>query len=268
MVYRPTASDNAILLVPLLEKPGLVTISHKGRFMEMSFEDAEVYKDKFERRKLLPSLKNITVHQHCHCRGCSNITKPRCKACRASYCSRNCQKLDWHRHVFVCTVQGRPNLADSFILLLQRRKEAQGSSSQLETCTKQLLTDPNISASFGFHRCETRVEVENLLFFYNDMLLGKRIGALLQFWIDNGTLEENLKCMISTDAADRAACHEWFLSSNQLFLGGEPGKLARVLYGYMRACGLLIPELDNRSAYRSQDLNEPELQVLGLYTIC
>ena len=63
--------------------------------------------------------------------------------------------------------------------------------------------------------------MENLLCLYNDMVLSKPMGALLQFWIDNGTLEENLKCMVSTDAADRAACHEWFLSSNQLFLGGE-----------------------------------------------
>ena len=140
-------------------------------------------------------------------------------------------KLDWHRHVFVCTVQGRPNLADSFILLLQRRKEAQDSSSQVETCTKQLLTDPETSALFGFHRCETRIDMENLLCLYNDLVLSKPMGALLQFWIDNGTLEENLKCMISTDASDRAACHEWFLSSNQLCLGGELGMPARVQYG-------------------------------------
>lgn len=52
--------------------------------------------------------------------------------------------------------------------------------------------------------------MENLLCLYNDMVLSKPMGALLQFWIDNGTLEENLKCIISTDAAD-------------LFLGGQPG---------------------------------------------
>lgn len=48
--------------------------------------------------------------------------------------------------------------------------------------------------------------------------------------------------MISTDAADRATYHQWFLSSNQLFLGGEPGMPARVQYGC--ACDLLISELD------------------------
>ena len=59
--------------------------------MEMSFEDAERYKDKFERRKLLPSLKKTTVQRRCHYHGCSNITELRCKACRAPYCSRDCQ---------------------------------------------------------------------------------------------------------------------------------------------------------------------------------
>lgn len=108
--------------------------------------------------------------------------------------------------------------------------------------------------------------MENLLCLYNDMVLSKPMGALLQFWIDNGTLEENLKCMSSTDAADRAACHEWFLSSNQLFLGGEPGMPARVQYGYMRACDLLVSELDNPKLNRSQNFNEPELRVLRLYT--
>ena len=145
--------------------------------------------------------------------------------------------------------------------------EARGSGSQVETYTKQLLTNPDISALFRFHRRKSRVEVENLLFFYTHMVLGKRIGALIQIWIDNGTLEGNLKGMISPDAADRVACHEWFLSSDQLFLGGEPEMSARVQYGCMRACKLLIRELGNRSANRRQDFNEPERQVLKLYTI-
>lgn len=36
------ATNDAILLVAMLDKPGLVAISHNGHFVEMSFEDAEI----------------------------------------------------------------------------------------------------------------------------------------------------------------------------------------------------------------------------------
>lgn len=127
--------------------------------MDMPFEDAENYRDKFERLKLLPNLETLTVQRFCHRRGCNNNPKVRCKACRASHCSRSYQIQDWHRHVFVRTVRGRRNLADSFILLLQSRAEPQASDLHLQKGRKQLLTDDHISAASGFRRCKTLVDV-------------------------------------------------------------------------------------------------------------
>ena len=51
------APDDAIPLVPRLDKPGLATIRHNGRSMVMPSEDTEKNKDKFERFEPFSNLK-------------------------------------------------------------------------------------------------------------------------------------------------------------------------------------------------------------------
>ena len=235
--------------------------------MDMSFEDAENYKDRFERLKLLPDLKTLTIQRLCHHRECNRNPRFRCKTCRASYCSRSCQKQDWHRHVFVCTVLGRPNLADSFVLLLQSRADPQISDSHLRNCTKQLITDVDISTTFLFRRCNTLVDLKYLLDLYEHLVFGKRIGALLQTWIDCRTLEHNIKGMIRARPGDRPACHNWFLSSNELFQEGNPTVFAHVMEGLIRAHNLLIGEPKGPVEDLSRYLSESELKILWLYAL-
>lgn len=57
---------------------------------------------------------------------------------------------------------------------------AQAGDSRLEACTKQLLTEEDISTAFGFRYCETRADMENVLYLYRRMILAERIGAFLQ----------------------------------------------------------------------------------------
>ena len=167
----------------------------------------------------------------------------------------------------MCAVRSRPNLADSFILLLQRREGAQAKDSHIDVCTKQLLTDEDISTAFGFRRCETRVDVENLLDVYKHLVLGKRIGGFLQTCIDHGTLERKIEDMIRADQGIRPACHEWFLSSNGLFQAGESRLPAHVDHGFSRAWGILISESDGAGEYLGRGFSESEREVLRLYTL-
>ena len=128
-----------------------------------------------------------------------------------------------------------PNLADSFILLLQRREGAQADDSHLDVCTKQLLTDEKISIALRFRQCETRADGENRLCLYRNMVLGKQIGALLQTCIEYGTLVWNIVEMIGADPGICPACHEWFLFSNARFQKGESRLPARMDHDFLRA---------------------------------
>ena len=79
-------SDDTILLVAMLDKPGLVITMYNKYLVKMSFKDAETYKDGFERLKLLPEHNDITIQRCSHRHTCSKAPKPRCKACRIAYC--------------------------------------------------------------------------------------------------------------------------------------------------------------------------------------
>ena len=61
--------DDAVLLLPDFQNPGRVTMFHEGRELNMWIEDAEIYKDRFERLKLLPNM-NDGVKRRCHQRLC------------------------------------------------------------------------------------------------------------------------------------------------------------------------------------------------------
>ena len=143
-----------------------MSISHKSQYLDMSIQATEKYKDDFERSELLAKTKAKTIQKRCHQAGCRNHQKLRCKACRASYCSRRCQKLEWHCHIFIYTVTGRPNLVDSFIFLIRNVKNAQTVDDQNTMLRKQILDDSDMSKAFVFDSCETLVEFNNLICIY------------------------------------------------------------------------------------------------------
>lgn len=124
-----------------------------------------------------------------------------------------------------------------------------------------------MSTVFGFRNCETRVDAENLLCLYRNMVLGKRIGALLQTWIDRGTLVAKIEDMIGAGPGKRPACHQWFLSSNEMVQEGESRLPAYVECGFIRAFDLLVPESDSAGNYRGRDISHPEHEVLWLYAL-
>ena len=251
-------ADDAILLVPNLQNPGHVTIRHEGRSVQMSIENAETYRDEFERLKLLSNI-NRRIKRRCRQRACQMMPTFRCKACRASYCSRKCQSLDWHRHVFICTVPDRPALADSLVLLLRDASDLNDPESQ-GLLRKKLLGDMDVSMAFGFNGCETSEEVSKLICIYRHLTAGKRSVVLLQKWVDRGELQENLTTVLARQE-QRLECHEWFLASTKLFQERDSRMAAHVEYGFYRAMGLLM-----RDGTGHGDVTNAEYKVVWLYS--
>jgi len=252
-------TDDAVLLVPDFQNPGRITIWHEGRCLKTSMEDAEVYKDKFERRKLLSNIKR-RISQSCRQPACRIVPALLCKACRAPYCSRECQNLDWHRHVFVCAVRGRPNLADALVLLIRDSGDLDDPEYQ-SLLRRKLFADKDVSATFGFRGCETLDEVNSLIRIYRHLTSRKRSAVLLQKFVDHGELEEEIKASILARIEQPLFCHEWFLASTNLFQKRDSGMAAHIEYGFRGAMGLLMPDGPDL-----EDLTDAGFRVLWLYS--
>ena len=251
--------DDAVLLMPDFQNPGRVRVFHEGRQLDTSIGDAENYKDKFERQKLLPNMSG-RIKRRCHQPLCQIVPSFRCKACWATYCSRKCQKLDWHRHLFVCAVRGRPTLADSLVLLIREAGNLNDPESE-DLLRQKLLADKDVSTAFGFSGCETSDEVGNLISIYRDLTSRKRSAGFLQKWVDHGELQEKIKASILARQEQRLSCHKWFLASTKLFQKRDSGMAAHIEYGFRGAMGLLMP---NGSGYG--DVTDAEYMVLWLYS--
>ena len=251
--------DDAVLLMPDFQNPGRVRVFHEGRQLDTSIGDAENYKDKFERQKLLPNMSG-RIKRRCHQPLCQIVPSFRCKACWATYCSRKCQKLDWHRHLFVCAVRGRPTLADSLVLLIREAGNLNDPESE-DLLRQKLLADKDVSTAFGFSGCETSDEVGNLISIYRDLTSPKRSARFLQKWVDHGELQEKIKASILARQEQRLSCHKWFLASTKLFQKRDSGMAAHIEYGFRGAMGLLMP---NGSGYG--DVTDAEYRVLWLYS--
>lgn len=76
------------------------------------------------------------------------------------------------------------------------------------------------------------------------MVLGKRIGVLLQAWIDHVTLKRRIEDINRAGSCDRPASHKSFLSFDGLFQEGTPTLSSHVEESLMRATGSPMLELD------------------------
>ena len=251
--------DDAVLLIPNFQSPGRTTVWHDCRRLEMSIEDAENYKDKFERLKLLPNMKR-RIKRRCHQPLCGVVAAFRCKACRASYCSRKCQTLDWHRHVFVCAVGGRPTLADHLVLVIRNAGNLDDQESQ-GLLRKKLLADKDLSMAFGISGCETLDEVGSLISIYRHLTSRKGSAVLLQKWVDHGELQEKIEANICAGQDQRLSYLKKFPASTKLFHKRDSGMDAHIEYGFRRAMSLLMP---NGSGFG--DVTYAEYRVLWLYS--
>jgi hypothetical protein len=62
--------DDAVLSFPLSDKPGRIFVQQNGQGREVSIEEADIFKDTVERKKLLPKLKGMKIRRHCHWEPC------------------------------------------------------------------------------------------------------------------------------------------------------------------------------------------------------
>ena len=215
--------------------------------MEIPIAEAERYKDGFERGKLLPEGEDYTegkiIPKHCRRLGCAVKPTLRCKECRASYCSRRCQRVDWYRHVFICTVAGRPTLTDCFVLIMRSASKPQASKDQMARLRRQILDDGDISNTFGFHVCETLQDVNNLICIFIHLTSKNRNASFLQKWVDDGNIQPEIRNFVLAMDSNYHPCHRWFLHFNRRFDDrGTYNSHSYIEYGFRAAICQLPPE--------------------------
>ena len=232
--------------------------------MDMPIAEGERYKDDFERGKLVPSLKGKIIPKHCRRLGCAVKPAFRCKACRGSYCSRRCQRADWYRHVFICTVAGRPTLTDSFVLIMRGASKRRDTNDRMLQLRRQILDDTDIANTFGFHVCETLQDVNNLICIFGHLTSINRNASFLQRWVDDGNLQTAVRNVILAMDSDSHGCHRWFLDLNRRFDDRRSGSFhCYIEYGFRAATCLLAPD-DHDS---NPELKPSEHKILWLYAL-
>lgn len=216
----PMVMNDAVLVTELPGKPGYAYVlggilGQKGR--EMSLSEAEAFKENYIRSKLgletqgeMPPRQQRALQT---CKSCRNPSSLRCSACRASYCSRSCQRKDWKAHVFVCAVRDRPNDFDRLGLILpQRSYMLQGDAASSQFLV-DLFSDDHLCRCFGFLNCISFDKVAKLLCIYSHLMhkLKSRIN-----WIGMETLGNFLEIWALDKASNEnysSDCHcaTWFL---------------------------------------------------------
>ncbi|KXN91280.1 hypothetical protein AN958_01491 [Leucoagaricus sp. SymC.cos] len=149
------------------------------------------------------------------CASCGENDLPlkRCTGCnKAWYCSRECQKVDWVRHIFDCNPSRSITTADYLALAVR----------------ENLIPDhPQTCEDYGFARAIDSSQSPNLLGLYIGLLDPDRLGVkplTLHRWRLEGTLVENIKREFERiPKASRGGYYPWFLQ-NQYLLDGTQTK--------------------------------------------
>ncbi len=146
-----------------------------------------------------------------------------CSACKKVwYCSKECQKVDWRRHIFDCK-HDRP-IPTAYYL-------SRACREGLAPIHLQTRKD------FGFHKVESllpasvQAKLLNLwTVVYNDARVSERD---VQAWQVKGTLVDGIKTTLmrlpSGDFQD--ACYTWFLDHQDLFDGSPVDKAKAKEFG-------------------------------------
>ncbi|KAJ3569498.1 hypothetical protein NP233_g5010 [Leucocoprinus birnbaumii] len=144
------------------------------------------------------------------CNFCHHAEPPpkQCVACKkAWYCSVDCQKIDWVRHIFDCNPTRPINTADHLAL----------------ACSKFTIPEhPQTCADYGFSFVDRDTAIP-LLGLYAGLLHPHRIGVkpyTLHKWRVNGQLVENIKKTFDAlPEKARGSCYTWFLENQDVLDG-------------------------------------------------
>ncbi|KAJ7492114.1 hypothetical protein FB451DRAFT_1021003 [Mycena latifolia] len=137
------------------------------------------------------------------CQRCGELASKRCSGCTLSnawYCSADCQRRNWVKHIFECNPRRDINTTDYLALAVEENLFPE----DLQTCK-----------DFGFARA---FSIEN-----RSKLLGLYIGLIerlevspkkVRKWQMEGTLVENIKGAFSTlPEHGRGGYYRWFLDN-------------------------------------------------------
>lgn len=190
----------------------------------LPIEQAEMHKINHDRRRCslepINTIRSPEVTNSRQCRHCHRPARARCSACWSSYCSPECQKRDWGRHVFTCRVPNRPNDVDFLRLILTHTKRAIMSENPevMQKSLLGLLSDDHICRTFGFSNCFDAREVIYLVCLYDEVISSCRFASrVLSRWLRAGILSTALEMFCNHRIRQAGGeiecdCISWYLS--------------------------------------------------------
>jgi hypothetical protein len=220
-MMMPMVFNDGLLTVDLYEKPGFVSVigGSLTKPKEMSYEEAEIYKEnhirvKFglERSDEMPPKQSRSRKS---CRRCHKPSRLRCTLCRSSYCSSSCQKKHWSKHVFVCRQGKRPSEIDYLKIFVRKWNHAIGDEWRQAQTLTELFSDDELCKTLGFNNCLERDDVVKLLCFYSHVI--SKMGTNgLQVGVDEelGNYLEVIAQLIQLERKETyhdCSCFAWFL---------------------------------------------------------
>lgn len=241
-MMMPAAFNNALLIVPIHNKPGYASVSgarFDHRPMEMTLTEAERLKDQDIRSMFeLESPNGIPlrgVSTSRKCKSCGQSCGFRCSACRMNYCSRKCQSKDWFRHVFVCCVKNRPNDVDYLKLLIKQWLAEMNDLVSRAHFLTALFRDDHFCKTFGFNICMREMDVVNLLCLYNNLTCGfssKTLQPFVEQHTLGGFIEYSIRFQRAQTNSQDCSCFPWFLSLYQSRSFDIPNHDGQYLYQF------------------------------------
>jgi len=199
MMIGQIVADDSLLIQENYEKPGFVIVfgGSLTKPKDMTFEEAEIYKENHIRGKFgLEKTDQMPPKQSSvgkiTCRRCSSPSKLHCSACRTKYCSRFCQKKDWRRHIFVCTIKNRRHDVDYLKIIMTRWSRSTKKEPRQAQILFDLYSDNDLCKTFGFNNCFNSDEVAKLLCFYGHMT-SKLSTNGVQERVDKGNLGDYME---------------------------------------------------------------------------
>lgn len=249
--------DDGLLVLENYQKPGFVSVvgGSLTKPKDMTCQEAEIYKEnhirgKFGLEKTGQMPPKRSGGEENTCRRCSSPSNLRCSACRTNYCSRSCQKKDWRRHIFTCTIKNRPNDVDYLKIIMAQWSRSTKNELRQAQILLDLYSDNDLCKTFGFNNCFNSGEVANLLCFYSHMT-SKLSTNGVQVGVNGENLGDYMEVFADLTQRDRkdgycdCPCFAWFLDrrSTSFEVPNREASYAYQILGLRRAEHVLSLEV-------------------------